>query len=59
MSINRNTHAGKSPAEKHAYQQMLKTQQAEDPTYEREEYESTDSVVVNEVGKSALTKNSC
>ena len=56
MSDPRKQHVGKTRYEKEAYQNMLKTQHAEDPTFELEETESTNSVINNESGNSSITK---
>lgn len=58
MNNIRNRHVGKSKNEKEAYGRMLRTQQAEEPTYEEYESSSTNSVVKEDKGKSSITEPS-
>lgn len=56
MNDPRNRHIGKNKYEKEVYLKMLRMQQKEDPTFELQETESTNSVIQNETGSSTITK---
>lgn len=56
MSDPRKSHVSKSRWEKEQYVNMLKSQHAEDPTFEFHETESTNSVVVDEAGSSSIAR---
>lgn len=58
MTSIRNKHVGKSKYEKEAYSRMLRTQQAEEPTYEDYESSSTNTIVKDDEGKSSITEPS-
>lgn len=56
MSNPRKQHVGKNEFEKKDYFKMLNEQQAENPTYEPNETSSTNSVIKDETGKSAISE---
>jgi len=56
MTNPRKEHVGKNQAEKDLYRRVLRTQQAEAPTFEADEMVATNSYVVDQAGKSSITE---